>query len=235
MTNTMTPVMKADISIPFSFKIKDPVSAGTHFLGAIAAIVALPFMIERAVATGADGLSIFGSIIFVLSMFLLYGASATYHTVVVSPEANIKFKKVDHMMIFILIAGTYTPICLTALRDSVGFILLAAIWGLAFLGMIFKFCWVTCPKWVSSTIYIAMGWLCVFAFPQIYASLSLQGFLYLLAGGIIYTVGGVIYALKAKLFNSKHTYFGSHEIFHLFVMAGNLLQFICIYHYVFAI
>ncbi|MDO5548478.1 MAG: hemolysin III family protein [Eubacteriales bacterium] len=220
-----------EITIPFSLKIKDPGSAATHFVGAIASIVAAPFLIAKFIHAGADALSVVSAAVFVISMLLLYSASTVYHTVVSKPATDKLLKKIDHMMIFVLIAGTYSPICLTALRSGCGIYLLAGIWGLAAIGMIFKFFWVTCPKWVSSTIYIGMGWLCVFAIPEILHTIPLQGFLFLLAGGLVYTVGGVLYAMKFTLFNNRHKYFGSHEIFHLLVMLGNLLQFITIYNY----
>ena len=110
--------------------------------------------------------------------------------------------------------------------------LLAIVWGLAIVGMIFKLLWVTCPKWVSSVIYIGMGWVCLMGLPEILSSLSPSAFGWLLAGGIIYTVGGIIYALKLPIFNSRHQNFGSHEIFHLFVMAGSLCHYIVMYSFV---
>ena len=226
-----SPVSIPDLRQCFDLKVRDPGSALTHFIGAIAAIVAAPFLICHMAAKGADALGILGACIFVLSMILLYSASTTYHTVVVSKETEKIFKRIDHMMIFVLIAGTYTPICLTVLRDSCGYLLLVGVWGIAVIGMIFKFFWVTCPKWLSSVIYISMGWLCIFALPEILQSMGTEGFLFLLAGGIVYTVGGVLYALKLEPFNGRHPYFGSHEIFHVCVMAGNLLQFITIYNY----
>ena len=110
--------------------------------------------------------------------------------------------------------------------------LLAAVWGIAAAGMLIKALWINCPKWFSSVIYIAMGWVCVFVFGQLFETLSVEAFLWLLAGGIIYTVGGVIYALKLSIFNSRHVYFGSHEVFHLFVMAGSICHFIFMYRFV---
>ena len=165
-------------------------------------------------------------------MILLYGASATYHSLNLSGRPLRIFRKIDHMMIFILIAGSYTPICLTVLGGKLGYTLLAVIWGLALFGMILKACWITCPKWFSSVIYIAMGWACVAVFGPLLQVLPTAAFLWLLAGGIIYTIGGVIYALKLPLFNEKHEFFGSHEIFHLFVMAGSFCHFIFMYCYV---
>lgn len=156
--------------------------------------------------------------IFIISMILLYVASTIYHTFNISAKINRRLKKFDHMMIYVLIAGTYTPICMIALSDTVGMALLAIIWGLALIGIIVTGFWINCPKWFSSVVYIAMGWICVLAFTQIINSLPTAAFYWLLTGGIIYTIGGVIYALKLPLFNKRHKYFGSHEIFHLFVM-----------------
>ena len=136
------------------------------------------------------------------------------------------------MMIFILIAGTYTPICLITLKGPVGYGLLALVWGIAIVGIVIKGFWIYCPKWFSSVLYIAMGWVCVLAFTQIMNALPRAAFLWLLAGGIIYTIGGVIYALKLPIFNSKHKNFGSHEIFHLFVMGGSFCHFIVMYAFV---
>ena len=110
--------------------------------------------------------------------------------------------------------------------------MLALIWGIAIAGMLLKAFWISCPKWFSSMIYIAMGWVCVFVFGQLFETLSVEAFLWLLAGGIIYTVGGVIYALKLSIFNSRHVNFGSHEVFHLFVMAGSICHFIFMYRFV---
>ena len=134
-------------------------------------------------------------------------------------------------MIFVLIAGTYTPICLLVLKGRVGMIMLALVWGIAVVGMVLKAFWVTCPKWFSSIIYIAMGWICLLVFPILLRDLKTPAFLWLLAGGILYTVGGVVYALRLQAFNCVHKYFGSHEIFHLFVMAGSFCHFVVMYWY----
>lgn len=110
--------------------------------------------------------------------------------------------------------------------------LLSAVWGIAIAGMLIKLCWITCPKWFSSVLYIAMGWACLAVFGTLWSTLSRSAFLWLLAGGIFYTAGGVIYALKLPVFNSKHKNFGSHEVFHLFVMGGSVCHFIFMYFYV---
>ena len=133
------------------------------------------------------------------------------------------------MMIFVLIAGSYTPICLFPLRERGGLPMLAIVWGIALLGCTLKLFWVYCPKWVSSILYISMGWLCIFSLPQLLDTLSTSQFAWLLAGGIIYTIGGVIYALKLPLFNHRHPAFGSHEIFHLFVMGGSFCHVVVMF------
>ena len=170
--------------------------------------------------------------VFMGSMVLLYGASALYHSVVASDRVLRVFRKLDHMMIFVLIAGSYTPVCMIVLGGRSGYTLLAAVWGIAAVGMLVKAVWINCPKWFSSVIYIAMGWVCVFVFRQLFDTLSAAAFGWLFAGGVIYTVGGVIYALRLPLFNSRHANFGSHEVFHLFVMAGSICHFIFMYRYV---
>lgn len=171
-------------------------------------------------------------IIFIASMVLLYGASATYHSINAGGRILRVFRKIDHMMIFVLIAGSYTPICLVVLGGKLGYTLLAVVWGVAILGMTIKAVWITCPKWFSSVIYIAMGWICLAVFGQLWNTLPRAAFIWLLAGGLIYTIGGIIYALKLPIFNSKHKYFGSHEIFHLFVMGGSICHFIFMFKYV---
>ena len=211
--------------------IREPGSAITHFIGMMLAIVAAtPLMVKAAVGSGA--MACFALAIFMCSMVALYGASAIYHSVNVRDGILKVFRKLDHMMIFVLIAGSYTPVCLIILGDGAGYTLLAVVWGIAIVGMITKACWITCPKWFSSTIYISMGWACLSVLGPLWSTLSPGAFLWLLAGGIIYTIGGVIYALKLPIFNSKHRNFGSHEIFHLFVMGGSICHFVFMYLYV---
>ena len=213
------------------FKLKDPGSAITHFIGMLMAMFAATPLILRAMRA-PDTVHVISLSIFIVSMILLYAASTTYHTFDLSERTNKILKKLDHCMIFVLIAGSYTPICLIVLHGRTGLMLLALVWSIAILGIIFKLCWVTCPKWVSSVLSIAMGWVSVLAFTQILNSLPAAAFNWLLAGGIIYTVGGIIYALKLPIFNAHHKYFGSHEIFHLFVMAGSICHFIMMFEYV---
>lgn len=211
--------------------LKDPGSAVTHLIGLILSIIGgFPLLIKAAQKPAT--IFFVASAIYLMGLILLYAASSAYHSFDICDKVNRRLKKFDHMMISVLIAGTYTPICMLVLERKVGVILLAIVWSLALLAILFKAFWVTCPRWISSVLYIGMGWTCILAFTHIYKALPLGGFLWLLIGGILYTVGGVIYALKLSLFNNRHKYFGSHEIFHLFVMAGSICHFIVIYVFV---
>lgn len=211
--------------------LKDPGSAITHFIGMMMAIfAAVPLLIRALHRPGK--IYVCSLAIFIISMILLYAASTIYHSFDVSERVNRILRKIDHMMIFVLIAGSYTPICLLVLKGRQGYILLTLVWGIAIAGILVKAFWITCPKWFSSVLYIGMGWVCVLAFTQIINSLAPAAFGWLLAGGIIYTIGGIIYALKLPIFNARHQNFGSHEIFHLFVMGGSFCHFIVMYNFV---
>lgn len=233
MSRTITPTLYA--SGPAykitEFHIKDFWSSMTHFIGLIMSFCASLFLMQKAAATHSS-LHMTSMLVFSASLLLLYGASTTYHALDLSERGNRILKKIDHMMISVLIAGSYTPVCLLVLPSNAGVPLLVIIWSLALAGIIIKACWVFCPKWISSVLYIGMGWACAFVIPMLYRCLSFSGFMWLLAGGIFYTVGGIIYALKMPSFNMKHANFGSHEIFHLFVMGGSFCHFIMMYSHI---
>ena len=210
--------------------IREPGSALTHFIAMLLALcAAVPLLVRAAVHSGVKSLT--AMTVFMISMVLLYAASTIYHSVNCSGRILRIFRKMDHMMIFVLIAGTYTPVCLLTLPKPSGLMLLAAVWGIALVGIFIKGFWITCPKWFSSVLYIAMGWSCLSVLGQLFSLLPLHAFLWLLAGGLIYTAGGIIYALKLPIFNARHKNFGSHEIFHLFVMAGSICHFIVMFCY----
>ena len=212
-------------------RIKDPGSAITHFIGMLMAIfAAVPLLIKAAHEPGR--IYVISIAVYAASLILLYAASTTYHTFNRSEQINTILKQIDLLMISVLIAGSYTPICLLVLKGKLGTTLLCIVWGIAIAGILIKAFWVYCPRWVSSVLYIGMGWTCVLAFTQILNSMSPAAFGWLLAGGIIYTAGGVIYALKLPIFNNRHKNFGSHEIFHLFVMGGSACHFIVMYAFV---
>lgn len=227
-TNDLTLQQPIDLSkhriIP-----RQPGSAYTHLAGVVFALLGAYPLISKAI--GASGISLFSCITFVCGMLLLYSASTLYHTFGRTMKSFIRLKKLDHLMIYVLIAGTYTPVCLLALQGTTGKLLFSLVWGIAFIGIFQCLFFIQCPKWVSAVIYIAMGWCCILAFPQILRNLPVGAFALLLGGGIIYTIGGIIYALKLPIFDNKHPHFGLHEIFHCFCLGGTLCHYLLVFLY----
>lgn len=213
----------------FLSRLRDPISALTHFIGFVAAIPILVILViyshQEATIYHVVSFAVFG-----VSLLMLYGASTIYHALPVSPKTIAILRRIDHMMIFVLIAGTYTPVCLISLRGAWGWTLLALVWGFALGGIILKAMWFNAPRWLSTAIYVIMGWLVVVAFYPLGKAVPISGILLLLSGGVAYTLGAVIYALKWPKLNFKN--FGFHEIFHLFVMAGTGLHVAFMFIYV---
>lgn len=210
--------------------LRDPASAITHGIGLLLTLCGAAPLLIKAVSLGTAFAA--AMLVFILTMALMYAASSLYHSVTLSDKAIQWFRRVDHSAIFVFIAGSYTPVCLLILEPRYGLPLLAALWAVTAAGILTKFLWITCPKWFSSVIYIAMGWFCVFCIKPLLHALTLPALLWLLAGGIFYTVGGVIYTLRLPLFNARHKNFGTHEIFHVFVMLGTLCHYLFMYWYV---
>ena len=207
--------------------VKDPISTLTHFIGFISAIFLSLFLVAKSAFKG-DLLSTGSIIIYSLSLIILYGASSAYHFFNLSYNANTRLKKFDHIAVFYLIAGSYTPICLSVADSKESKLVLILVWIFAFLGTVLKLFWVYCPKYVSSIVYIAMGWLALIRIRSFYLALGNIGFILLLAGGIFYTIGGIIYALKIR-FNEN---WGEHELFHIFVLLGSLLHYLMIFFFI---
>lgn len=211
------------------FQIKEPINAFTHFLGFL---MSIPIMITLTMKAyqNASLLSVIAFLIFGISLLLLYGASTIYHTLNISQKGTALLRRIDHMMIFVLIAGTYTPVCLIPLRGKWGWTLFIAVWGFAFAGILLKIFWLNAPRWFSTLLYVVMGWLVLVAFVPLERAIPIGGIVLLASGGIVYTIGAVIYAVKwSKL---KLKYFGFHEIFHLFVMGGSALHVLFMFQYV---
>ncbi len=225
MTKVIKNKMKHDLKNP-----KDPGSAWTHFIAMLATLLFSPVLLQKASQTGSRAFVI-SMAIFIYTMVGLYLASTCYHTFNLSPTINRRLKKWDHLMIFIMIAGSYTPISLIVVGGKKGFFLCLSVWIVAILGMIMKAFWIYCPKWFSSIIYVAMGWMCLPIVKTLYSKLSGKGFAWLLLGGVIYTLGGIIYAIKLPRFDAKHKNFGSHEIFHLFVMLGSFCHIVLMFRF----
>ncbi len=212
-----------------NIKIKDPISALTHFIGAVLSVFGTMILVKyvEPIGTYKDVISV---IVYGISLILLYTASTVYHWSPAQGKVNRILRKLDHMMIYVLIAGTYTPICMISLSGKWRWGLLISIWVLAVGGIILKALWMDVPRWISTTIYILMGWLVVLAFFPLKEVVSIEGVGWLIGGGIFYTVGAIIYGLKWPKF--KWRGFGFHELFHLFVMAGSACHFWMIFKYV---
>jgi hemolysin III len=210
-------------------KFREPISSLTHLVGAFLSLIGLILLIKYSLDTS----NVYNTIIlavFGISSILLYSASSTYHKSLSSAKVIKVLRRVDHSMIYVLIAGTYTPICLIALKGTVGTFLFLGVWLLAFIGILLKIVWFDAPRWLYTGFYILMGWISVFAVVPIIRAISFGGFMWLLAGGLFYTIGGVIYATKWPKINLK--LFGFHEIFHIFIMLGSLCHFVLMFKYI---
>lgn len=210
--------------------LREPINGLTHLIGAVLSLVALIAMLVKSHLRGCSLTTLYSVLFFGISMILLYSASSIYHSVISSDKVIKVLKRLDHSMIFILIAGSYAPFCLVALSGKVGINLFMAVTICAAMGIIFKIFWVTCPRWLSSLMYIGIGWFAIFVIYPMAQVLSTAGLIWLITGGLMYTIGGVIYALKKD--KIKIGIFGTHEIFHLFILAGTLCHFICVFFYI---
>ena len=210
--------------------IREPFNALSHLAGAVLSVFALIAMVIKSFMNDGPGIHIVAVIIFGVSMILLYSASATYHMVLAKDSVIAYLRKLDHSMIFLLIAGSYAPFCLIALNGTTGFVLFSVVAGIAVAGILFKMVWFNCPRWLSTALYIGMGWIIVFLASPLSSILSAPGLWLLIIGGIMYTIGGIIYGAKPAFLQSK--YLGFHEIFHIFILLGTLSHFLCVYFYV---
>lgn len=209
---------------------KEITSALTHLGGAIFGVIGLILLLNIAVKSSSL-ITIASFLVFGLSMIFLYSTSCVYHFIDSSKKkAKVIMRKLDHIMIFVLIAGTYTPICLLVLSKDIGYKLLFVVWSITIIGAFIKIFWINAPRWVSSGLYLGMGWLSIFVFMPLVKSMAPGGLFWLSLGGILYTVGGVIYGLKKP--NIDKPWFGFHELFHLFVLAGTFCHFMMMYFYI---
>lgn len=209
--------------------LREPVNALTHLFGAVLSLAGLALLLVQAAFRGTawDLVSV---AIFGVSLFLLYLASGLYHGLRLSPRGLAWMRRLDHISIYLLIAGTYTPFCLGPLRTSWGWALLGTIWSLALLGIAVKLLWMDAPRWLYVLFYVLMGWMVVVAFVPLVEATPPLSVAFLLSGGVIYTLGAVIYATKWP--KGLPGRFGFHEIWHLFVLGGSVSHFLAVYHLV---
>ena len=209
---------------------REPINGFTHLGGAIISFFGLLALVIKTTLTNPSIVDISAVIIFGISLILLYSASATYHLVVASEKVISFLRRIDHSMIFVLIAGSYTPFCLIGLKGVTGWISFIIIATIAICGILFKMIWFKCPRWISTCIYIGMGWISVFLIKPLSNSIPLEGVFLLVLGGIFYTIGAIIYGIKPEALKFKKL--GFHEIFHIFILLGSLCHFFAVYKYV---
>jgi hemolysin III len=164
--------------------------------------------------------------IYAASVSALFGVSALYHRVTWNGPARRRLRRLDHAMIFLLIAGTYTPVGLLVLDGTLATVVLAVVWGGAVAGTVLEVVWTGAPRWLGGTIYLALGWVAVVAMPQLFAQLGVAGGLLIVAGGLVYSVGAAVYALRRP--DPVPAVLGYHEVFHLLVIAGVAAHFLAI-------
>jgi hemolysin III len=164
--------------------------------------------------------------IYAVSVSALFGVSALYHRVTWTTPARWRMRRLDHAMIFLVIAGTYTPVGLLVLQGTLATVVLAVVWGGALAGIALELAWTTAPRWLGGTVYLALGWVAVVAMPQLFARLGMTGGLLIVAGGLVYSAGAAVYALRRP--DPVPLVFGYHEVFHLLVIAGVAAHFLAI-------
>lgn len=208
--------------IKYYSPIEEKINITTHAIGFILSIVAFVLLVTHANLHG-DVWHIVSFSIFGASLIILYAASTFYHSAKKSELRN-RLKIFDHASIYILIAGTYTPFTLVTLNGTIGWVIFGTSWGLALTGIILKFFFTGKYNLISTIMYVLMGWVIVFAIKPLINNLPLEGLLWLLAGGIFYTIGAILYSIKKIKLN--------HAIFHMFVLSGSFCQFMSVFFYV---
>ena len=204
-------------------KLREPVNSLTHWAGAILGVIWLIALLIVGWSTPAKIISL---LIYGLSLIAMFSASATYHMVQVKDKVLEIFRKVDHSAIFLLIAGTYTPFCVNAFTGFWKWGMLSIVWSLAVIGIGVKIFYIGAPRWVNAGIYVLMGWMSVASAGQMLSQLPTWVFVWMIVGGVIYTLGAVVYA--TKIFNFKPGVFGFHEVWHIFVLLAAAAHFVAV-------
>lgn len=210
-------------------RIREPINALTHLLGAALAAIGLVVLLVNGAANDSAR-QVVAFAIFGASLILLYATSGIYHSLNLSELGLAMLRRLDHMMIYVLIAGTYTPICLVLLRGHLGIGLLIAVWAIALIGIIQKLVWMQAPRWFSTALYLGMGWAGMIVARPLLNAAPLGFLVWIVAGGVFYSLGAVVYATKRP--DPAPGVFGFHEIWHLFVMAGSFSHYWAVLAYV---
>ncbi|MGM9612672.1 MAG: hemolysin III family protein [Butyricicoccus sp.] len=209
-------------------KARDPFSSYSHFLGAVLSGAGLACMLLRMLLRGADAVTVVSVVLFCLSLIALYSASSIYHFSGRGETVLRVLKKLDHSMIYVLIAGSYTPIVLKFMPHPKAFYFVGVIWGIALFGIAVKLLWIDAPRFLGTILYLLLGWAIVTDFGVV-LSMPAPAIALLAAGGISYTIGGLIYMMKRP---NLGPVVGFHELFHLFVLAGSVFHYFMVFLYV---
>ena len=211
----------------FIFPVREPFNAYSHLVGAIGALVLLVYLIVN--SSEDPGASRISFIVYGITVFLMFASSSIYHAVNVTFETEERFRMIDHIMIYLVIAGTYTPICTIVLEGNWRLWMLIGIWSFALIGIIKKVFWMSAPRWFSTVLYLLMGWVSVIIFPNLWDQLPHIFSYWIAIGGLFYTIGAIIYGIKKP--DPFPEVFGFHEIWHLFVLGGAFSHFWAIYKF----
>jgi len=210
-----------------SIKLKDPVAGSLHLIGGI---LSIPAVIVLLVFGSNSSMKVVSFSVYGASFFILFLFGTLYHWLPQEAGGRSQvFRKLDHIAIYLAIAGTYTPFCLNALRGQLGWVIFGLIWGMAVFGIIVQSIYIDVWRWLTTSIYIFMGWLIIFVLRPLIQVMPVAGIEWLVAGGIIYSIGGVIYTLKKP---NLLPGFGYHELWHLLVLLGAACHYVAILFYV---
>ena len=212
----------------FAQRAREPMSSYTHFWGAVASVAATVLMVLRGIFSGASWLLVLGAGLFGLSLIALYTASSVYHFVVAGPRRLLRLRKLDHAMIYVLIAGSYTPLCVKFMDPAKLPVFLGAMWAMAAAGILLKLLWLDAPRWLGTLLYLALGWAIVVDLPA-FAAMPAACLGLVAAGGVCYSLGAVLYMLKWPNLSER---WGFHELFHLFILAGSACHFAAVFFFV---
>ncbi|MFA6809003.1 MAG: hemolysin III family protein [Eubacteriales bacterium] len=210
-------------------KIREPINSISHLLGILLSVVGLILLLVNTIPNG-NILQVVAASIFGISLICLYSASTIYHWVISTDKIIRTLRKIDHCMIYVLIAGTYSPVCLLTLKGKLGIGLFIAIWSLALIGMILKMVWLDAPRWLYTSFYLVFGWMAVFFIYPLSKAMPGQGVFLLILGGLFYSAGSIFYMLKPE--KLRFLKLGFHEIFHLFILAGSISHYLFVFIYV---
>ena len=214
--------LPAPAAAPPEVRVKPRLRGVFHQYAVFVSLASGTLLVLLAVTTRAS----LAAAVYAVSVSALFGVSALYHRVTWTTPVRRRMRRLDHAMIFLLIAGTYTPVGLLVLEAPLATVVLAVVWVGATAGIVLELAWTSAPRWLGGAVYLALGWVAVVATPQLFGRLGVAGGLLIVAGGLLYSAGAAVYALRRP--DPVPAVFGYHEVFHLLVIAGVAAHFLAI-------